>query len=72
MSPWFQSDPNRAPDSEFDAGELRHLCEGNGGRLLDFRRTPARVEAIRVDAGLATLRILAFEDQGALRRRGIG
>src|SRR5690349_21813490 len=67
MSPqWFQSDPNRAPDSEFEPGELHHLCVGNEGRLLDFRRTPVRIEKLSDESGLATVQILAFEDQGAL------
>ena len=66
MSPWFQSDPNRAPDSDFEPGELHHLCVGNEGRLLDFRRTPVRIERLCDETGLATLQILAFEDQGAL------
>ena len=65
-SKWFQSDPNRSPDSEFDPGELHHLCVGNEGRLLDFRRTPVRVEKLSDETGLATIQILAFEDQGAL------
>jgi hypothetical protein len=30
-SKWFQSDPNRSPDSEFEPGELHHLCVGNEG-----------------------------------------
>jgi len=63
---WFQSDPNRAPDSEFEPGELHHLCIGNEGRLLDFRRTPVRIEELSDEMGLATLRILAFEDKGTL------
>jgi hypothetical protein len=63
---WFQFDPNRAPDTDFDPGELHHLCVGNEGRLLDFRRTPVRIEELRDATGLATLKILAFEDQGAL------
>jgi hypothetical protein len=63
---WFQFDPDRAPDTDFDPGELHHLCVGNEGRLRDFRRTPVRIEGLRDDAGLITLKILAFEDQGAL------
>jgi hypothetical protein len=65
-STWFQFDPNRLPDSEFERGEVRHLCVGNEGRLLDFRRTPVRIERLCHDSGLATIRILTFEDKGAL------
>lgn len=65
-SKWFQSDPHRSPDSEFEPGELHHLCAGNEGRLLDFRRTPVRIEKLSDETGLATIQILAFEDQGAL------
>jgi len=64
--PWYQSDPNRLPDSDFEPGELHHPCVGNEGRLLDFRRTPVRVEKLSDETGLATLQILAFEDKGAL------
>ena len=42
--PWFESDPDRAPDSDFEPGDASHLCVGNEGRLLDFRRTPVRVK----------------------------
>ena len=63
---WFQSDPDRAPDWDFEPGELDHLCVGNEGRLLDFRRTPVRIEKLSDETGLATGQILAFEDQGAL------
>ena len=62
---WFQSDPMRLPDAEFEAGELRHLCVGNTGRLMDFRRTPVRVTALSHSTGLATIEITQFEDQGA-------
>ena len=37
----------------------------NEGRLLDFRRTPVRIERLSDETGLATIQILAFEDQGA-------
>lgn len=65
-SKWFQSDPNRLPDSEFEPGQLHHLAVGNEGRLLDFRRTPVRIEKLSDESGLARVRILAFEDRGAL------
>jgi hypothetical protein len=63
---WFQFDPNRAPDTDFESGELHHLCVGNEGRLLDFRRTPVRVVGLCDETGLATIEIIAFEDRGAL------
>jgi hypothetical protein len=67
MSPkWFQFDPNYAPDTDFEPGELHHLCAGNEGRALDFRRTPVRITKLRDETGLATVEILAFEDKGAL------
>jgi hypothetical protein len=65
-SKWFQTDPHRSPDSEFEPGERHHLCMGNEGRLLDFRRTPVRIESLCDETGLATIQILAFEDKGAL------
>jgi hypothetical protein len=63
---WFQFDPNRAPDTDFEPGEPHHLCVGNEGRLLDFRRTPVRVVGMCDETGLATIEIIAFEDRGAL------
>ena len=42
------------------------MCVGNEGRLLDFRRTPVRIEKLSHETGLATIHILAFEDKGAL------
>src|SRR5687768_9803898 len=67
MSPtWFQFDPNRAPDTDFEPGELHHFCVGNEGRLLDFRRTPVQVMRMCDATGLATIEILGFEDKGAL------
>ena len=67
MSPkWFQFDPNCAPDTDFEPGELHYLCVGNEGRLLDFRRTPVRIIRLCDETGLATIEILAFEDRGAL------
>src|SRR5688572_7317982 len=67
MSPtWFQFDPNRARDTDFEPGELHHLCVGNEGRLLDFRRTPVQVMRMCDATALATIEILGFEDKGAL------
>jgi hypothetical protein len=62
----YQRDPDSAPDSEFEPGELAHLVAGNAGRLLDPRRTPVSIRAIREDAGTFVLRIEGFEDRGAL------
>jgi hypothetical protein len=59
-SKWFQSDPNRSPDSDFELGELHHLSVGNEGRLLDIRRSPVRIEKLSDETGLATVQILAF------------
>ena len=63
---WFESDPDRAPDSDFEPGTASHLCVGNEGRLLDFRRTPVRVKDVWYETGLAGVEILAFEDRGAV------
>ncbi|MHC4319848.1 MAG: hypothetical protein ACYS1B_15085, partial [Planctomycetota bacterium] len=61
----YQSAPDPVPDSEFEAGELRHLVAGNVGRLLDPRRTPIAVVDIRPRVGLFVVRLEAFEDKGA-------
>ena len=63
---WFESDPDRAPDSDFEPGSASHLCVGNEGRLLDSRRTPVRVKDVWYETGLAGVEILAFEDRGAV------
>lgn len=64
-SQWFESDPQRAPDSDFESGVLEHWCAGNDGRLLDFRRTPVRIRAISCSTGLATVEIMAlYGDRG--------
>ena len=65
-SNWYQFDPDRAPDTDFEPGEMHHLRVGNEGRLLDFRRTPVRVIRVCDETGLATVEILKFEDNGAL------
>jgi len=62
----YQSDPDAAPDSGFEPGELRHLVPGNAGRLLDPRRTPVTVTEIRPASGTFCVRIEAFEDAGAI------
>jgi hypothetical protein len=61
----YASDPDPAPDSDFAPGELRHLVTGNRGRLLDARRTPITVTAIRPAIGAFELEVGAFEDAGA-------
>lgn len=61
----YRSDPERAPDSRFEAGVLAHLVRGNTGRLLDPRRTPVTVVEIRPAVGAFVVRIDAFEDEGA-------
>ena len=63
--PLYQSDPEMLPDSEFDAGELSHIVEGNAARLLDPRRTPVRVAALRPATGMFVVRVEKFEDAGA-------
>ncbi len=60
-----QTDPHRRPDDEFEPGALAHLVVGNTGRLLDGRRTPAKVVDLDDRTGQFTIEILAFEDIGA-------
>lgn len=64
--PVYQSDPGRPPDEAFEPGHLRHLVPGNTGRLLDARRTPVTVVAVRPQIGFFDLRLDAFEDAGAI------
>ena len=61
----YASDPNPASDSDFAPGELRHLVTGNPGRLLDARRTPITVTAVRPAVGAFEVEVGAFEDAGA-------
>jgi hypothetical protein len=61
----YQRDPEMAPDSDFEPGELAHLVPGNEGRLLDPRRTPVRVIGLDLPTGYFTVELLAFEDAGA-------
>ena len=61
----YESDPQAAPDSEFVPGELALLVAGNRGRLLDARRTPVTVTAVRPATGDFEIEIGAFEDAGA-------
>ena len=62
----YESNPDAAPDTNFEPGTLEHLVAGNRGRLLDPRRTPVTVTDVRVDTGMFTVRIDGFEDRGAL------
>lgn len=61
----YQSDPDAAPDSEFEPGALHHLVRGNAGRLLDPRRTPVTIVGLDLETGFMTLRVDRFEDAGA-------
>ncbi|MGO9498386.1 MAG: hypothetical protein ACLQA5_17025 [Solirubrobacteraceae bacterium] len=61
----YASDPDPAPDSDFVPGELRDLVTGNRGRLLDARRTPITVTAVKPAIGAFELELGAFEDAGA-------
>lgn len=60
----YQSNPDRAPDSEFLPGQLRHLVVGNRGRLLDPRRTPVHVTGVLPETGFFEVEIDGFEDAG--------
>jgi len=60
-----QFDPAMAPDTDFVPGALSHLVPGNTGRMLDRRRTPVRVAALKPETGQWVCEVLAFEDQGA-------
>jgi hypothetical protein len=61
----YESDPDRAPDTDFVPGELGLLVAGNTGRMLDARRTPVTVAAVRPQVGAFVVEIGAFEDAGA-------
>jgi len=63
--PIHESDPDQAPDSDFERGELHHLVPGNTGRMLDTRRTPVAIGPVDPDLGTFEVEILAFEDRGA-------
>jgi hypothetical protein len=59
------SDTDKLPDSEFDAGSLNLLRAGNSGRMLDPRRTPIRIVGVTPEIGMFELEVTAFEDSGA-------
>jgi hypothetical protein len=61
----YTSDPERAPDADFVPGELALVVAGNRGRLLDARRTPVTVVAVRPATGDFEVEVGAFEDAGA-------
>jgi hypothetical protein len=61
----YETDPNAAPDHEFEPGELVHLVPGNRGRMLDPRRTPIVVKRLVPRVGMFELEVAAFEDAGA-------
>lgn len=61
----YAFDPDARPDTDFMAGELRHLVSGNRGRLLDARRTPVTITAVAPETGGFEVEIGAFEDAGA-------
>jgi hypothetical protein len=63
--PVYASNPDAAPDEQFEPGRLEHLVVGNAGRLLDPRRTPVGVTGIELASGLFVVEVRAFEDQGA-------
>jgi hypothetical protein len=63
--PVYQSDPDRAPDSDFEPGLPAHAVVGNHGRMLDPRRTPVLVVDVDVPHGFVVLEVTAFEDTGA-------
>jgi hypothetical protein len=61
----YESDPDKAPDSDFVPGLLRLIRVGNEGRMLDPRRTPVTVVGIHAQIGMFELEVSAFEDKGA-------
>jgi hypothetical protein len=63
-----QRDPDAAPDSDYEPGDLRHLVVGNRGRMLDWRRTPVSISGLQPEPGFVVLRVDAFEDAGATWR----
>jgi hypothetical protein len=63
--PVYQSDPDRAQDSDFEPGVPAHAVVGNRGRMLDPRRTPVLIVDVDVPHGFLVLEVTAFEDAGA-------
>jgi hypothetical protein len=62
----YESDPDAAPDDEFEPGNLRHLVPGNRGRLLDPRRTGIALRTVDAEKGTFEVEVTAFEDAGAV------
>lgn len=62
----YMTNPDALPDSGFQPGGFHHLVLGNTGRLLDPRRTPVTITAIRSETATFVVRIDDFEDRGAL------
>jgi len=60
-----ESDPDQAPDGDFEPGELHHIVPGTTGRMLDTRRTPVAIGPVDPDLGTFEVEVLAFEDRGA-------
>ena len=60
----YQKNDQRAPDTEFETGELAFLVVGNRCRALDTRRTPGIVEAVCLESATFKWRITDFEDKG--------
>jgi hypothetical protein len=63
--PIHESDPDQAPDGDYERGEFHHLVPGNAGRMLDTRRTPVAIGSVDPDLGTFEVEVLAFEDRGA-------
>lgn len=61
----YQFNPDAPADDAFEPGRLAHLVVGNACRLLDPRRTPFTVIAIKPVTGTFIARIDDFEDKGA-------
>ena len=61
----YQHDEAMAPDTDFQPGRLEHLVAGNSCRLLDARRTPLHVVAVRAEIATFRVEVMAFEDVGA-------
>ncbi|MGH2850768.1 MAG: hypothetical protein ACRDLP_09150 [Solirubrobacteraceae bacterium] len=60
----YQSDPQPAPERDFQPADLRLLAVGNRGRLLDARRTPIEIVAVSPQVGSFVVEVRAFEDAG--------
>lgn len=61
----YEFNPDAPADDAFEPGRLAHLVVGNSCRLLDPRRTPFTVVAVKSATGMFIARINDFEDRGA-------